>query len=302
MNLKPVSLGALAISTALVSVLPAQNERRDASQVPSLDIVETAAEAGSFKTLLAAAQAAGLVETLEGKGPLTVFAPTDAAFARLPEGTIEALLADKEQLAAILTYHVLSGEVLAAKLVKMQWAETVQGQSFRVNVSEDGVMVDDAKVIKADIRAKNGIIHVIDSVILPRPDIVTTAVEAGSFKTLAAALKAAGMIEALQGKGPFTVFAPTDEAFAMLPEGTVEALLKDIPSLQAILKYHVVPGRYDSDDLPASANPKTLQGSTVNVRRSKDGKVTVEGANVISADIFAGNGVIHVIDRVILPN
>ena len=296
MTLKHVSFGAFLFSTAMISFLPAQRSR------PSDDIVETAAAAGSFQTLLAAAQAAGLVDTLKGKGPLTVFAPTDAAFEKLPEGTIEKLLADKKKLTAILTYHVVAGELPASKLVEMSWGETVQGQSFRVSSGGDGVMVDGARVVKADIRAKNGIIHVIDSVILPRPDIVDTAVAAGSFKMLATALEAAGLIEALKSDGPFTVFAPTDEAFARLPDGTVDALLKDIPKLQAILKYHVVGGRYYSDDLPASANPKTLQGDAISVRKSKDGKVTVEGAKVISADIIAGNGVIHVIDTVIIPN
>lgn len=130
-------------------------------------------------------------------------------------------------------------------------------------------------------------------------DIVETAVEAGSFKTLAAALQAAGLVDALKAEGPFTVFAPTDEAFAKLPAGTVEGLLKDIPTLKSILLYHVVSGKVLSKDIKNSANPKTLEGGKLKIR-SKDG-VTVNGAKVISADVVASNGVIHVIDTVLIP-
>jgi uncharacterized surface protein with fasciclin (FAS1) repeats len=130
------------------------------------DIVDTAVAAGSFKTLVTAVQAAGLVETLKGEGPFTVFAPTDEAFAKLPKGTVEGLLADKEKLAAVLTYHVVSGSYKAADVVKARSLKTVQGQSVTIDTS-DGVKVDSANVIKTDIMTSNGVIHVIDSVILP---------------------------------------------------------------------------------------------------------------------------------------
>lgn len=133
------------------------------------DIVDTAVEAGSFKTLAAALKAADLIETLKGKGPFTVFAPTDEAFAKLPEGTVETLLKpeNKEKLAAILTYHVVAGKVEAKDAVKLKSAKTVNGASFKINVSDAGVMVDKAKVVKTDIQCSNGVIHVIDSVIMP---------------------------------------------------------------------------------------------------------------------------------------
>lgn len=137
----------------------------------------------------------------------------------------------------------------------------------------------------------------------PAPkDIVDTAVGAGSFNTLAAALQAAGLVDALKGDGPFTVFAPTDDAFAKLPEGTVESLLKpeNVDQLKAVLTYHVVSGKIMASDIGAEAQPTTLQGSTIDVISSNSG-VTVNGANVISADVAASNGVIHVIDAVILP-
>ena len=131
------------------------------------DIVDTAVAAGSFGTLVTAVKEAGLVEVLKGDGPFTVFAPTDEAFAKLPEGTIEALLQDKEALTAVLTYHVVPGEVLAADVVSLDSARTVQGQSISIDTTS-GVKVDNANVIKTDIIASNGVIHVIDSVILPQ--------------------------------------------------------------------------------------------------------------------------------------
>lgn len=132
----------------------------------SKDIVDTAVDAGSFTTLVAAVQAAGLVDTLKGDGPFTVFAPTDDAFAALPEGTVEGLLADPEALAAILTYHVVAGKVMAGDLSNNMMAATVNGADITI-MTEGGVMVNDATVVTADVEASNGVIHVIDKVILP---------------------------------------------------------------------------------------------------------------------------------------
>ncbi|MEI6340276.1 MAG: fasciclin domain-containing protein [Verrucomicrobiota bacterium] len=131
------------------------------------DIVDTAVAAGSFKTLAAALKAAGLVETLKGDGPFTVFAPTDEAFAKLPPGTVEALLKDKDKLTAILTYHVVSGKVKAGDVVKLKSAKTLNGKSVAVDATS-GVKINDAKVVKADIDCSNGVIHVIDTVLLPK--------------------------------------------------------------------------------------------------------------------------------------
>lgn len=136
---------------------------------PDKDIVDTAVAAGSFKTLAAALKAAGLIETLKGKGPFTVFAPTDEAFAKLPAGTVESLLKpeNKEKLVGILTYHVVAGKVMAADVVKLKEAKTVQGKSVKIEVKDGKVKVDAANVVKTDIAASNGVIHVIDAVILP---------------------------------------------------------------------------------------------------------------------------------------
>ena len=132
------------------------------------DIVDTAVSAGSFNTLVAAVKAAGLVDTLKGAGPFTVFAPTDEAFAKLPAGTVEGLLKDPEKLKAILTYHVVAGKVMASDVVKMKSAKTVQGGSAKISAMGGKVMIDKANVVKTDIECDNGVIHVIDMVIMPK--------------------------------------------------------------------------------------------------------------------------------------
>ncbi len=163
--MKTLAIGALALLAALVVAPTAQ-----AGATPTKDIVDTAIAAGSFKTLAAALGAADLVGTLKGAGPFTVFAPTDAAFAKLPAGTLEDLLkpANKAKLVSILTYHVVPGEVSSGQVAKMTSAKTVQGGSVTIAAKSGAVMIDGAKVTQADIIASNGVIHVIDSVILPK--------------------------------------------------------------------------------------------------------------------------------------
>ena len=269
------------------------------------DIVDTAVAAGSFKTLATALKHAGLIDALKGEGPFTVFAPTDAAFAKLPEGTVETLLKPENlpKLKAILTYHVVSGKFAASKVVKRSFLTTLNGQRIDLKVAQGKVHVDGATVAKADVMASNGVIHVIDEVILPSSaNLAQTAIKAGSFKTLVAAAKAAGLVPALTGDQPLTVFAPTDEAFAKLPEGTVESLLKpeNKGKLAAILKYHVVAGRVYSDQALQAKSAETLQGERVEIS-VKGGVAMVNGAKLLKTDIEASNGVIHVIDSVILP-
>lgn len=299
----------------------AEDDEAEPTAPEAKDIVDTAVSAGDFGTLVAAVKAAGLVETLKGEGPFTVFAPTDAAFAALPEGTVESLLEpeNKDQLIAVLTYHVVPGKVMAADVVKLSSADSVQGSPIAIAVGEGKVKVNGANVVTTDIACSNGVIHVIDAVILPPApeedsapepaaaapqlkDLVDTAVAAEGFETIVAAVKAAGLVETLKGDGPFTVFAPTDEAFAKLPEGTLEDLLKpeNKDKLVAILTYHVVPGKVMAADVVSLSSAKTVQGGDVSISVT-DGKVKVEGANVVATDIECSNGVVHVIDAVILP-
>jgi len=156
---KLVSLAAAVAIAALVAA-PARAAEKD--------IVDTAVAAGTFKTLAKLLGDAGLVETLKGRGPFTVFAPTDEAFAKVPKATLEALGKDKEKLKAVLTYHVVPGKVTAAEVTKLKEAKTVQGQSVKISMMGNTVMIDNAHVVKADVMASNGVIHVIDSVILPK--------------------------------------------------------------------------------------------------------------------------------------
>jgi uncharacterized surface protein with fasciclin (FAS1) repeats len=274
-----------------------------ANQAPK-NIVETAVAAGSFNTLAAALKAADLVDVLTGDGPFTVFAPTDAAFAKLPAGTVETLLKpeNKAQLRAVLLYHVVPGNAMAKDVVgKKAWA-TANGQQLNVETRGENVMIDGARVTSADIAASNGVIHVIDAVILPETKTIPQVADAaGSFGTLLAAVKAAGLSDTLSGEGPFTVFAPTDEAFAALGT-TVQDLLKpeNKDKLASILKYHVVSGRVFAAQAKDLKEATTVNGKSVKIE-SKWGKVMVGGAEVVTADIDASNGVIHVINKVLIP-
>ncbi len=282
------------------AMFPGSNARSEGT------IVETAVEAGSFKTLVAAVSAADLAETLSSPGPFTVFAPTDEAFAKLPAGTVESLLKpeNKAQLAKILTYHVVPGRVAAADVVKLTGAKTVAGERVKIDASDAGVKVNDASVVQTDIGCTNGIIHVIDSVLLPAsqtiPEIATAS---GQFGTLLAAANAAGLVPVLSGDGPLTVFAPTDEAFTALPKGTVAELLKpeNKAKLAEILKYHVVAGRVYSEDALGLSSAPTVAGPSIKITPT-DAGANINGARLVATDIDASNGVIHVIDRVLLPS
>lgn len=275
-----------------------------------VDIVATAQSAGQFTTLIAAAQAAGLVDALKGPGPLTVFAPTDAAFTAALSSlgiTASQLLSDPVKLAAILKYHVVSGKVLAADIpAGVSGVPTVNGKKLFVVKNESGVTINKAKVVTADVIASNGVIHIIDGVLLPPsdPTIVDVAQSAGMFTTLLAAAEAAGLVDALKAEGPLTVFAPTDAAFKTLLRRlhlTPAKLLANKAALTKILTYHVVPSKVLSSDLKSRQRVTTLNGATIIVRKSAKG-VTVNGtAKVTTADLTASNGVVHVINRVLIP-
>ena len=157
-------LKRIFVTAAAVAVLAAPAAVRAAE---TKDIVDTAVAAGSFKTLASALTAAGLVDTLKGKGPFTVFAPTDEAFAKIPKADLDALIADKAKLTKVLTYHVVAGKVMASDVVKLKDAKTVEGQTVKIDTS-NGVMINKSKVVKADIQTSNGVIHVIDTVLMPQ--------------------------------------------------------------------------------------------------------------------------------------
>mgnify|MGYP005849355919 CR=1 FL=1 len=308
------SNGVIHVIDAVI-LPPSMSAEEEAMMAATPDIVDIAVNDGRFTTLVTALQAANLVDTLKGEGPFTVFAPTDEAFAALPAGALEGLLADIPALTDVLLYHVVSGKVMAADVVNLESATTVQSEPISISVDGATVKVNQANIIITDIEASNGVIHVIDAVILPpsmsatseeeammaaTPDIVDIAVNDGRFTTLVTALQAANLVDTLKGEGPFTVFAPTDEAFAALPAGTLEGLLADIPALTDVLTYHVVPGKVMAADVVNLAAADTVQSEPISI--SVDGAtVKVNQANIIITDIEASNGVIHVIDAVILP-
>lgn len=272
------------------------------------DIVSTALADGRFGTLGKLLTEAQLLETLQGKGPFTVFAPTDEAFAKMPKETVVDLLKpeNREKLQSILTFHVIAGSVDLSGALSAGQATTVQGAPLTVKFAEGSVRINEANLVNADIKCSNGVIHVIDSVILPpRPanDLASVAEKAGSFKTLLAAVKAAGLMEVLTGDQALTVFAPTDEAFAKLPKGTVEALLKpeNRDKLKSVLALHVVPGKVSAGDALNAGQSKALSGGSLEFGIS-DGLFQVNGSTIVKTDIKCDNGLIHVIDAVLLPS
>ncbi|MEO6596100.1 MAG: fasciclin domain-containing protein [Planctomycetota bacterium] len=292
----------LAIS-CIAGLVCAQHDDKPAAK-PT--IVQIATDAGDFHTLVAAVKAAGLAETLSGKGPFTVFAPTDAAFAKLGKDTIADLLKpeNKQKLVSILTYHVVGDSVPAAKVVASKSLESLQGQNLAVTVKDGKVMIGSANVTKTDIMGSNGVIHVIDSVLLPPagPNLVEVATKAGGFGTLLKAAVAAGLADTLAKDGPFTIFAPTDAAFAALGDDTLAMLLKpeNKEKLASILKHHVVAGTVMAAQAVKLTEAKTIGGTKLALK--VEGKtLTVGGAKVVKADVTASNGVIHVIDAVIVP-
>jgi len=448
-NFKKTCLQPVLLAMCLIAVCGSANAADN--------IVKVADKAGTFKTLLAAAEKAGLAHTLQEDGPFTVFAPTDDAFKKAfakypnPRHTLNRLLQNKEKLATILKYHVVSGKVAAKDAVKVESAQTLSGDSVTISIRDGRLAVNEANVILNDLEASNGIIHVIDRVLIPpttigriirqREDLssfsellektqigadltdglagvnftvfvpnnkafeslpesafttpldprnddrlrtafydhiawsgkaplkleeittlkmvtgqrlpidykknvvggaaftgevipcfngviyvidkfltngfvnnvevadnasvsnlVEVADKAGTFKTLLAAAKAAGLVHALQEDGPLTVFAPTDDAFAKLPEHTLNDLLKpeNKEKLATILKYHVLSGKVAAKDAVRVESAKTLSGDSVSIS-IRDGRLAVNDANVIVNDVEASNGIIHVIDEVLLP-
>jgi transforming growth factor-beta-induced protein len=256
-------------------------------------IVELAVADGRFKTLAKALTDTDLVATLSGAGPLTVFAPTDAAFAALPAGTLEALT--KEQLATILKYHVI-GKELPSSALSAGPVKTAADLSAFVAIAGSTVKVNDATVTTADVDASNGVIHVIDKVLLP-PNLVEAAGYAGFSKLLAAATRA-GLASTLSAPtANLTVLAPTDAAFTTLGQATVDGL--STTQLADVLKYHVVSGKVLSTALTAGPVPSLLTGKNLTI--SLTGGVKVNDANVVIADVLTTNGIIHVIDKVLLP-
>jgi uncharacterized surface protein with fasciclin (FAS1) repeats len=287
-------------------------------------IVDVAISNPDFSILVEAVVAAGLVDVLKSDGPFTVFAPTNDAFAALLAElgiSKEQLLADPELLQAVLKYHVLAGKVEAADVASVlgKAIPTVAGGIFKIDSSDGELAITDernrsSRIVATDVQADNGVIHVIDRVLLPGDkNIVQTAIAATEanppqFTILVQALLAADplILENLAGPGPYTVFAPTDAAFlALLHELhlSAEQLLADTELLNLVLTYHVVSGRVLKADVPVGQPIRTVNNETFEVNaRLEIIDQRHRASRIIATDILATNGVIHVIDRVLLPH
>ena len=290
------SAAYVLIALLMASTLPL-NASADASQ----DIPSNAAATGVHDSLVAALTHADLVTTLQGAGPFTVFAPTDTAFA---EAGIDLSTFDTPEenatLTAILLHHVVSGSVPSSALSDGMFATTVNGDRVQFGVDGNGVTVSNANVTTPDVLASNGIIHVIDKVMIPPVDIPSTAQSTGIHNSLVAAVIQAELLATLQGPGPFTVFAPTDQAFA---DAGIDLAALDTPegkaTLSDILLYHVV-----GADVPAANVTECMTADAVNgqpLAFTVDGGVMVNDANVVLTDVISSNGLIHVIDKVLTP-
>lgn len=279
---------------------------------PQRNIVELVQNTPDLSILVEAVTAAGLTNTLS-TGMLTVFAPTNAAFAALLTElgmTKEALLANKPLLTAVLTYHVLGSKVMRADVPLGKAITPVSGGFFKIE-SNNGLKITDGRnrmstITSTDIQASNGVVHLVDKVLLPADkDIVATASALPDFSILVEAVVAAGLVTTLQGTGPFTVFAPTNAAFAaLLTElGVSKAeLLANTALLTKVLTYHVVSARVLKAEVPVNTAITTVQGQTFTINSSL--VITDQNmrtSNITAADVFTSNGVIHVVDKVILP-
>ena len=296
-----------------------------ALMVANKDIVDNAVNANNVTTVVAAVKAAGLVDTLKSAGPFTVFAPTNSAFAALPAGTVATLLLpeNKATLIDILTYHVVAGRYTSSDLTDGLVLKTVEGKTLKFKKVNGQLMINGKAIIEtANVISSNGVTHVINSVLMPgdaqyvgagvevggalmvaNKDIVDNALSASNVTTVVAAVKAAGLVDTLKSAGPFTVFAPTNNAFAALPAGTVATLLlpENKAKLAGILTYHVVAGAYTTKDLYDGQSLKTVQGQSLAVSK-KNGIVTINGAAMIETpNVISSNGVTHVINSVLLP-
>lgn len=284
------------------------------------NIMDIAAADDRFDTLETAVKAANLADALAAPGEMTVFAPTDDAFAKLPADMLNSLLADPSgALTQVLLYHVAPGTLGSSDVLDMTAIPTLQGGNLEVSLRDGLPYVNDSQIIITDIQAKNGVIHVIDTVLVPdvslsatpvtdvaapaaTGSIVDIAVANGNFETLVQVVTAAGLADTLAGPGDYTVFAPTDAAFAALPAGTLEALLADpTGDLKNILLYHVVGDSLSGDQIATDDYIPTLAGPFLTVNRDGNNIVDISGAHIVMRDIQASNGVIHVIDAVLIP-
>lgn len=240
----------------------------------------------------------------------TIFAPRDMAFEGVPSDILNGLLENPEALADVLGFHVVKGTVLAENLRNGQRFSALNGGFLNIKIDDEGgVMVNNASVVTPNLRAANGVVHIIDAVLAEEPFSVADLIKSKSYlSTLAAALEATELDDAIDGDGEFTVFAPLDSAFAALPEGTVEKLLGDLPALRNILLLHVAPGSQTKADLAESGGTTSLQGGELELEIKKKriwwwtyNIITINDVRIVATDLKADNGIVHLIAGVLLP-
>jgi transforming growth factor-beta-induced protein len=271
-------------------------------------IADIATEAGTFTTLLQAVTAAGLGDLLADPtaGPLTVFAPNDDAFAEVDSAALTALIEDLPALTAVLQGHVVAGKFNAEAVLGAAEHTSLAGTTLAVDALADPPTIGGAAIIATDLEASNGYVHVIDTVILPAapvlPTIAELATNAGTFSTLLEAATVGGLAATLSdpSAGPFTVFAPNDDAFADVDSAALMALMDDVDALTAVLLGHVVDGKFDATQVLGAAEHTTLAGTVIAVD-AEAMPATIAGAAILATDLEASNGYVHVIDTVILP-
>jgi len=262
--------------------------------VPDPTITELAESNSDLSTLVSALNQAGLDDELNGDGPFTVFAPSNSAFQQID---VNDLTSDSDLLTKVLTYHVVQGEITAGDIQDGQTVETLQGETLRFSLNNGGVQVNGANVTTADLQASNGVVHVIDGVLLETVTTTERAVLTPGLSTLADAVGAAGLADDLNGSGPFTVFAPVNAAF-----GDIDAdeLTADSDLLTKVLTYHVIAGNaIEAADISDGQTVETLQGGDLSFSID-GGTVRVNGIPVTTTDIQTSNGVVHLIDGVLL--
>ncbi len=294
------------------------------SAMAEVPVGSAATSSQLLSTLATAVAEADLVDTLDGDGPFTVFAPANSAFGEIPAQDFDALLADKEQLADVLSFHVVEGDYSPSQLIDEGSVETLEGQSLTIAEQGDSFTVDGAKVLCGNIPVANGVVYVIDHVLTPDSVVTPTSGPVGplcsaidaagvtdqpagtaagnvaQLATLATAVDAADLGATLDGDGPFVILAPVEDAFAALPAATLSGLLDDPEALANILTYHVIAGEQTPTELVQEGSVETVQGGDVEIARSGQ-SFTVNGANVLCGPIKVANGTVYLIDSVLTP-
>lgn len=302
-NTRNKLISGILFFALLVSVLAYSGCVEEEEEEPK-NIVQTASANDDFDTLVEALIAAGLDSTLANESKeFTVFAPTDAAFEKLDSSYLTNLVEnDTANLTKLLTYHVLSGTIMSSDLSDGMSVETLQGKYIDISIDGGTVSINDAEVTTTDIECSNGVIHVIDTVLVPKDNIVETAISYNDFNTLVDAVVAADLVDTLSDESEeYTVFAPTDVAFSDLDTEYLNNLVNnDTANLTDILTYHVLPSVVYSYELSDNMTATTVQGSNITVDIINQ-SIYIDDAKVILSDIECSNGIIHVIDKVILP-